>query len=502
MREIIGRRRFIESLAGFGAATLVTSSSALEASPQQASSEGERPSGKLPPRGEFVVRNAYIMTMDAELGDIPGGDIHVKNGEIIAVGKNIKAPGAQVIAGHGMIVLPGLIDTHWHMWTSLQKGLSGDRAVGKTPGDATPRNNIEAAWPGNYGYFPMSGTYGEAMTPDDMYWGTLLGAAEAVNSGMTTVHDWCHNSRSHDHVVSDMRALKDVGLRARWSYAGYRGMPPNSEINLGDFEGLHQDWASHSNDGLISLGLGISGATSPKALERSKKEVATARRLGLPMAAHVADSEDAKPGQVEALAEENFLGKDMLLSHMLGTTPAEIKMAVAAGSPISVSPGTELRIGFGTTKACEFLDAGAIVSVSIDCTPLIGNVNLFAILKLMRNAENGKARDEFKLSARRVLEIGTINGARSLGIDDRVGSLKPGKRADLVMVATNHLTMGLFTDPTHMLVESAEEADVDTVVVDGRILKRGGKLTALTPEQVIAGATASLDGVRKRINAA
>lgn len=499
MQRIIGRRRFIESLAGLGAANLVTSS-VLGA--QQNGGEVGRPSGRLPARTEFVVRNAYVLTMDPTLGDLPDGDVHVKNGEIIAVGKNVKAPGATVIDGRKMILLPGLIETHWHMWTTLQRGLSGDRAVGKTPGDNEPRNNIEKEWPSNYGYFPMSGAYGMAMKPDDMYYGTLLGATEALYSGMTTVHDWCHNCRSHDHAVADMRALKDVGIRARWSYGPYRGMPAGTGIDLADIERLHQDWANYSNDGLISLGVSLSGATSPEALKRSQKEFETARRLGLPMAAHVADSDDARPGQLEALAKENMLGKDLLLSHMLGTTPAEIEKASAAGSPISVSPGTELRIGFGTTKTAEFLDAGAVVSVSIDCTPLIGNVNLFGILKLMRNAANGKAHDEFKISARRALEIGTIDGARSLGIDNLVGSLKPGKRADLVMVATNHLTMGLFTDPTHMLVESTEEADVDTVVVDGRILKRAGKLTALVPEQIIAGASTSLDGVRKRINAA
>jgi 5-methylthioadenosine/S-adenosylhomocysteine deaminase len=96
--------------------------------------------------------------------------------------------------------------------------------------------------------------------------------------------------------------------------------------------------------------------------------------------------------------------------------------------------------------------------------------------------------------------MATIDGARALGIDDQVGSLKPGKRADLIMVSTNTVTMGVFTDPTHMLVEAAEPANVDTVVVDGRILKRGGKFTALSAEEVIDGASASLESVRKRAN--
>jgi cytosine/adenosine deaminase-related metal-dependent hydrolase len=175
-------------------------------------------------------------------------------------------------------------------------------------------------------------------------------------------------------------------------------------------------------------------------------------------------------------------------------------MVAKAGSPVSVSPGTELRIGYGFTKISEFLDAGVPVGVSVDSTVLSGDANLFGILKLARNIENAKAHNEFKLSARRVLELGTIEGARSLGIDDRVGSLKPGKRADVIMISTSQLNMGVFTDPAHMVIEATQPENVDTVIVDGRILKRGGKLTAINTNQVVSDAAASFDAVRKRAN--
>jgi len=104
------------------------------------------------------------------------------------------------------------------------------------------------------------------------------------------------------------------------------------------------------------------------------------------------------------------------------------------------------------------------------------------------------------MSARRALELGTIDGARSLGIEDRVGSLKPGKRADVIMVSTQHLNMGVFTEPAHMLVESAEAENVDTVLVDGRVLKRAGKLTSLAMDHILEEAATSLDAMRKRAN--
>ena len=177
-------------------------------------------------------------------------------------------------------------------------------------------------------------------------------------------------------------------------------------------------------------------------------------------------------------------------------------MVADAGASISSSPGSELRIGYGLTKAAEFMDAGINVCVSVDTVPLTGNAHLFGILKLLRNAVNAKSFNEFKLSARKTLEMGTINGARALGIDHLVGSLTPGKRADIIMVQTDVVTMGVFTDPVHMIIEAAEPSNVDTVVVDGRILKRGGKLTAIIPGQVIADASAALKEVGKRIKPA
>jgi cytosine/adenosine deaminase-related metal-dependent hydrolase len=121
-------------------------------------------------------------------------------------------------------------------------------------------------------------------------------------------------------------------------------------------------------------------------------------------------------------------------------------------------------------------------------------------MRNVRDAENARTLSEFKLTARRVLELATIEGARSLGIDDRAGSLRPGKRADIIAVTTRALNMGGFADPAHLLVGSALPENVDTVVVDGRILKRAGKLTALPEAQVVADARAALEAIRKRAN--
>lgn len=465
MRYTINRRRFMGSLAAVAASRFIKPAY----------------SAPLPSRGELILRNAYVMTMDPTLGDIPDGDVHIKNGEIVAVGKAIRAPGATVLDGRRMIVLPGLVETHWHMWNTLLRSFGGEKP--------------------DRGYFPTAAAYGQVMTPGDMYNGTRLAAAESLNCGMTTVHDYCHNLRSRPHAEADLRAVKEAGLRARWSYGWPQGLPDTQACNLDDLRAIHHDWASFSNDGLISLGFAWRGMFRNTALppEVYRSEFEAARRLGIPISLHVGSREDAK-GQIEALVKENLLGKDVQLIHALSASPAEIQMVAKAGSPVSVSPGTELRIGYGFTKISEFLDAGIPVGVSVDTTVLSGDANLFGILKMARNIENAKAHDEFKVSARRALELGTIDGARSLGIDERVGSLKPGKRADVIMIATNHLNMGVFTDPAHMVIESTQPENVDTVIVDGRILKRGGNLTALDANQVVTDAAASFEAVRKRAN--
>jgi cytosine/adenosine deaminase-related metal-dependent hydrolase len=483
---VMNRRGFVKGLAGLGVAGMACSPARGQDGAGAAA--GQRSTGTAPPlpaRGEFVIRRGYILTMDAGLGDIPEGDVHVRNGEILAVGSNVQAPGATVLEGQNMIVMPGFVDTHWHMWTTYLRSMAGDTAED--------------------GYFPLTTAYGRAMQPEDMYYGTRLAAAEAIYSGITTVNDDCHNVRAHEYAEQDIRALDEAGLRANWSYGSYRGVPPGELRNLESVERLHRNWAQYSNDGLIGLGYswgGVPAATAAGpapalAVENAKRELETARRLGLRISMHLASREGTPPGQVQAQAEH--LGRDMVLIHMLAATPEEMKLVAASGASISASPGSELRIGYGLTKACEFMDAGINVCVSVDTAPLVGNCHMFGVLKLLRNAENAKALSEFKLSTRRALEMGTIAGARALGVDDRVGSLRPGKRADLIMIQTNVITMGVFTDPTRAVVEAAEPSNVDTVVIDGRILKRGGRLTTLEPESIVADAVMTRDAVRRRL---
>jgi len=228
-----------------------------------------------------------------------------------------------------------------------------------------------------------------------------------------------------------------------------------------------------------------------------RREIEAARNLGLPVSVHASGSRPAA-GQVNTIYKANLLRQDMQIIHAIVITKEEIAAVKAAGASISISPFSELRIGFGMPQTGELIAAGIPVGLSVDTVELTGNADMFGIMKLVQNIENGKAENEFKLTARRVLELGTIEGARSMGIADKVGSLKAGKRADLIMVSTRDVNLGVFTDPAHMLVTAAQPSNVDTVVIDGRILKRGGKLTALNVAQIVGEASAANAALRKR----
>jgi cytosine/adenosine deaminase-related metal-dependent hydrolase len=230
-----------------------------------------------------------------------------------------------------------------------------------------------------------------------MYQGTRLAAAEAINSGITFVHDWCHNIRSPADLEQDLRALRESGLRARFSYGAAQGMPNNQGIVLADLERLARDWPNQSNDGLIALGLawrGMGGNNPATAIpaEIYKAEIEAARKLGLPISVHASGSRPAI-GQVATIAKAGLLAKDMQIIHGVVLTPEEIEAIKAAGASVSLSPTSELRIGFGLPQTANVLAADIPVGLSVDTVELTGNADMFGIMKFIQNIEEREERE-------------------------------------------------------------------------------------------------------------
>jgi cytosine/adenosine deaminase-related metal-dependent hydrolase len=435
--------------------------------------------------GTLLIRGGHVITMDPGVGDIPGGDVLVSGATIAAVGTGLAAPaGAQVLDAAGMIVAPGLVDTHWHLWNTLLRGMSA----------------------GGPGYFRVCRGLGPAFGPGDVYVGTLLACAEAVSSGITTVHDWCHNVRGPEHAEAGLRALARSGLRARFSYGYPAGVPNDQVMDLAGLRRLHAEWGGRAAPGLLSLGMAWRGpGGSDPAMhvppEVYRPEFDTARELGIPVTIHACGPPHAA-GQIEALASEGLLGPGLQVVHANCATAAEIGHLAAARATVSISPFSEMLIGYGLPKTAELLAAGVPAGLSVDTTALTGNADMFAIMKVTQGLANALARDEFALTARRTLALATIDGARCLGLDAVTGSLTPGKRADLIVVSTGGPNLGVLTDPVQLLVTAAQPGNVDTVIADGRVLKRDGRLTVLDAGQIGRDARQALAGVAARSRSA
>ena len=432
------------------------------------------------PDERIVIRHGHVLTMDPELGDIAHGDVLIQGSQIAAVGPGLAAPGAAEIDARGMIVAPGLVDTHWHLWNTLLRSMSD----------------------GGAGYFRVTVGLGLLFGPDDVYQGTRLGCAEAINSGITTVHDWCHNLRSPGHADAALRALAGSGLRARFSYGYAAGHGNDQLMDLAGLAALHRDWAAWSAGGRLTLGMAWRGPGGSNPAMRVppavyQQEIAAARDLGLPVTVHACGPRTAC-GQIATLAGAGLLGPDLQVVHANCASDAEVAALAEAGCPVSVSPFSELLIGYGLPRTADLLAAGLPVGLSVDSTALTGNADMFAIMKLTQGLVNADAADEFAMTARQALALGTIEGARSLGLGAVTGSLTPGKQADLILVDTGAPNLGVFTDPAQMLVAAAQPANVHTVLCGGRFLKRDGALVTLDPVEIAAAARAALAGVRAR----
>jgi 5-methylthioadenosine/S-adenosylhomocysteine deaminase len=323
---------------------------------------------------------------------------------------------------------------------------------------------------------------------------------------VTTVTDWSHNNQTRDHSEANIQAIADSGIRARYLYGPWQGQPNTQSSDMAELERFHQEWARYSNEGLISLGMswrgignfrGLGGGSA--AVEANLAELKVARRLKLPLSVHSASSL-ARGGEIAALGEVDALGKDTLLAHGGGARPDEIKLMAQTQTPIATTPTGEASMGYPLQQIDNFLSAGVTVGLGFDSIALSGNADMFRTMKTVQDTEKIRNQAQYKLASRRILEIATIGGARCLGLAHQIGSLTPGKRADLIMVSLLAPNMAVGPDPANLLVNSAAPANVELVMVDGRVLKRDGKLTNVDVRQVLHEAAGSLKAVRERAN--
>jgi cytosine/adenosine deaminase-related metal-dependent hydrolase len=472
----------LKGAAALGALAAVSArGGAQQAGPPARTAAG--PAAPLPPRGSFVIRGATVLTMDPSLGEFTPGELRLNGGVIVSVGRAVDATGAEVIDGSGMICMPGFVDTHWHLWTSLFR----------------PFVRSDAA---ALGYFPVTSRLGVHLTAEDSYRSVRLGIAEALSAGVTTVHNWAHNVRSPAHADAELAAMRDTGIRGRFAYGPAQGMPDDSPMDMADVARVKRDWLP--GDRLITLGIcsrnlgalnvGGAGARGVVTIDMLRRDWEGARALGLPITMHTSG---ASP--ITALEQAGLLGSDVQLVHPLLTTPEERAILKMRDVRYSTSPTGEARRPFsvGVIQLAELLEAGVKVSLSTDHTTNYA-CDPFAALRLLFALHQHRIGAKVPLTMKRLVQLATLDGAVDLGLSGRTGSLTPGKRADIILVRTTDINMTPVGDPYDALVSLAQPRNIDTVIVDGRILRRGGRFTALDHAAVVREAQEAAAALRGR----
>jgi cytosine/adenosine deaminase-related metal-dependent hydrolase len=408
--------------------------------------------------------------MDPEIGDVYGGDVLVEDGKIAAVGRAVEAADAELIDASDCIVIPGFIDSHRHTWETVVRGIAPDVSLA--------------------GYFELVlDQLAPAYRPEDVYAGNYLGSLEAIDAGVTTLLDWSHINNTPEHSDEAIRALRDARLRAVYCYGN-----PNtsladwwqtSELKAPEDIRRVRDQYFSSDDGLLTLAMGTRGPgfCTPEVV---KHDWQLARDVGAPISVHVGMGPYAgRFAMVSQLNDLGLLGPDTTYIHCNYLSDDEFRLIADSGGKVSIAPSVEMSMGHGTPPTGRALAHGLRPSLSIDVvTTVPGDMFtqmrfLWASARLVEHEAAFAAGNEDEpelLGSRDVLEFATIEGARVCGLEDRTGSLTPGKRADVVLVRCDDSNTYPVIDAVSTVVHQADTRNVDTVIVDGTILKRAGRL--------------------------
>ncbi|HVB13822.1 MAG TPA: amidohydrolase family protein [Candidatus Dormibacteraeota bacterium] len=432
-----------------------------------------------------LIRGGWILTLDSHLGELQGGDLLIEGSQIAALGRELPADGAEVIQAEGMIVLPGFVDTHRHTWQSLARAAGVDWTL--------------AAY-----FQAVRGMLGETYRPQDLYTANLLGIVEALDSGITTMLDWSHLINSPEHADAAVAGLQASGARAVFAYGNANaewGNLPNPTFTSEDIRRVRSEHFA-SSDQLVTMALAARGPQF-STIEATEFDWRLARELGLRITTHVGDGLwGIRSRPIQQLHDRGLLGPDTTYVHCNTLSSQELRWIADSGGSASLSPEIEMNMGHGFPATGKLLGVGVRPSLSIDVvTTVVGN--MFGVMRAALSAERAlnhqKTLDagidptELWLSAADVLAFATLEGARALGLEAKIGSLTPGKQADVIVVDTSGPHMFPLNDAVNAVVAFAQPHDVRTVLVGGRVVKREGRLVDIDMARLRADAEAARD---------
>lgn len=420
----------------------------------------------------LLIEGATVITMDPRVGDLRPGSILLEDDRIAAVGAGIHAGDAEILDGGAFIVIPGLVNAHMHTW---QTGL---RAV-------------SANWTLLEYFRWMHAGLATRFRPEDIRIATLAGALNQLNCGTTTLVDWCHNNPTPAHTDAAIDGLKESGIRGAFFHGSPKpdpkpGEPHFSEIPhpRSEVERLLRGPFTSRNQ-LLTLGLAILGPHY-STLEVALHDFRLARELGLVASMHQGGGAAKTPNGWDVLEREGLVGDYVNIVHGNDLSDDRLARFVDRGVTFSVAPENEMAQGHGHPITGRLRKLGAAPSLGVDLESVISGEMLGVAriaLSHQRSLDNAAFRassgtipETSTIPVREALSWITVEGARMLGLQDRIGSISPGKQADLVFIRADALNLWPVHDPVATVVMQASLANIDSVMVAGEWRKRDGKL--------------------------
>ena len=415
----------------------------------------------------LLIKGGSIVTMHAASSDLGRGDILIENDRIAAIAPSLTIPeGCDIIDAGGMIVMPGLINAHNHTWQTGLRGIAGDWTVPQY---------MRAMHRGLATHF----------RPQDIYLANLVGALNQINSGTTTLVDWCHNNPTPDHTDAAVDALEEAGIRAVFLHGSAKPDPKPGQrhfteipMSRSEVERLRNGRLAQ-DDALITMGLAILGP-SYSIYDVTRHDVRLARERDLVASMHVGGGAPIVPDGFERLAQERLISSKINIVHGNNLSDQQIRTVTDLGAMFTVTAEVELQMGFGDPLTGRLIAFDSAVSVGTDIECAVRG-DMFATirttLQAQRNLDNkaallatGRVPDMVSINCRQALEWATINAARMVHLDRRLGALSPGKQADVILLRKDDLNIFPVTDPVGSIVMQTDGANVDTVLIAGRVM--------------------------------
>jgi cytosine/adenosine deaminase-related metal-dependent hydrolase len=434
--------------------------------PSSSDREGRAPdAADLMPGRPLVFRNATVLTMDDAHRVEEAADLLVSGDRISAIGTNLAVPeGTAEIDATGGVLMPGMIDTHRHMWQTVMRGYGADWTLTQ--------------------YFVWNYLqWGKSFRPQDIYAGNLLSAIEAIDAGVTTSVDWSHNLQTIDHAEASADALAEVPGRFVLAYGNIQAAPWEWSA-APEFRDFVARRFSGGDDMLgFQMAFDVPPA-SPEFPEKAAFEVA--RDLNVPVTTHAGVWKVTTDDGIRLMHEHGFMNERTIYVHAASLSADSYHRIAATGGSASLSTESEQSAGQGYPPTWKLREHGIGVSLSMD-TSVWWSADLFSAMRATLSADRAREhleahnRDEtvthHKLRAEQVVDWATRGGARALGLDSLTGSLEPGKKADVVLIK-NEASPVMFPllNPYGHVVFQAQRGDVHTVVVNGRVVKYDHRL--------------------------